>query len=155
APLSRARCTVRPARGSASSGASGSRSTVPTGTRTTASPPSAPVRWLPPPLPPCSARISGWHFGPRSGARPGSATNTTSPPLPPSPPAGPPRGTYFSRRQATAPSPPAPALTLTTASSMNCSLIASSVGGLGGLDAGHDAALGAPVVDDAVCGGEE
>ena len=31
--------------------------------------------------------------------------------LPPTPPEGPPKGTYFSRRKATAPSPPLPAVT--------------------------------------------
>src|SRR5581483_10194259 len=43
----------------------------------------------------------------------------TSPPLPPSPPEGPPRGTKFSRRKATHPFPPSPALTQVLASSMN------------------------------------
>jgi len=43
----------------------------------------------------------------------------TSPPLPPSPPEGPPRGTNFSRRKATQPLPPSPALTRIVASSMN------------------------------------
>src|SRR5579862_6815938 len=43
----------------------------------------------------------------------------TLPPLPPSPPAGPPKGRYFSRRNAMAPSPPLPACTNTRASSMN------------------------------------
>ena len=38
---------------------------------------------------------------------------------PPSPPEGPPRGTYFSLRNATAPSPPSPALTRMDTSSMN------------------------------------
>ena len=39
-----------------------------------------------------------------------SATNTIFPPLPPSPPSGPPEATYFSLWNATAPSPPSPAL---------------------------------------------
>ncbi len=43
----------------------------------------------------------------------------TEPPLPPSPPAGPPSGTYFSRRKATAPSPPLPAFTSIRAVSKN------------------------------------
>src|SRR5262249_21675808 len=43
----------------------------------------------------------------------------TSPPEPPSPPEGPPRGTNFSRRKATQPLPPSPALTLIFASSIN------------------------------------
>src|SRR3989338_9772858 len=38
----------------------------------------------------------------------GTASKITSPPLPPLPPNGPPRGTYFSRRQRTTPSPPWP-----------------------------------------------
>src|SRR5690606_10378712 len=41
------------------------------------------------------------------------------PPAPPSPPSGPPRGTYFSRRKLTAPSPPLPAWTSIRASSKN------------------------------------
>src|SRR6185503_11324453 len=41
------------------------------------------------------------------------------PPRPPSPPSGPPRGTNFSRRKLAAPSPPFPACTSITASSMN------------------------------------
>src|SRR5580704_420741 len=44
-----------------------------------------------------------------------------SPPLPPSPPEGPPRGTYFSLRNATQPSPPSPALMEILASSANTS----------------------------------
>src|SRR5580698_2516196 len=43
----------------------------------------------------------------------------TLPPSPPSPPEGPPRGTPSSRRNAAEPSPPSPALTWMTASSMN------------------------------------
>src|SRR5215475_13749083 len=41
------------------------------------------------------------------------------PPLPRSPPLGPPRGTYFSRRNATQPLPPSPAFTKIFASSTN------------------------------------
>src|SRR5262249_24537129 len=41
------------------------------------------------------------------------------PPLPPSPPDGPPRGTYFSRRNATQPLPPSPPFTKILASSTN------------------------------------
>src|SRR5579859_730978 len=41
------------------------------------------------------------------------------PPLPPSPPLGPPRGTYFSRRNATQPLPPSPAFIEIFASSTN------------------------------------
>src|SRR5215467_9007398 len=43
------------------------------------------------------------------------------PPFPPSPPDGPPRGTYFSRRNATQPFPPFPAFTKIFASSTNTS----------------------------------
>src|ERR1700722_19673488 len=43
----------------------------------------------------------------------------TSPPSPPSPPEGPPRGTYFSLRKATHPSPPSPAFIDIFASSAN------------------------------------
>src|SRR5215467_11660675 len=50
----------------------------------------------------------------------------TSPPLPPSPPEGPPRGTNFSRRNATQPLPPPPAFTRIVASSMNIALSCNS-----------------------------
>src|SRR5262250_2067904 len=43
----------------------------------------------------------------------------TLPPRPPSPPEGPPRGTNFSRRNATQPLPPPPPATRIVASSMN------------------------------------
>src|ERR1700761_8831570 len=46
----------------------------------------------------------------------------TSPPRPPSPPDGPPRGTNFSRRKATHPLPPSPALTRIRASSINIAI---------------------------------
>src|SRR5271169_4018498 len=46
----------------------------------------------------------------------------TSPPRPPSPPDGPPRGTNFSRRKATQPLPPSPALTRIRASSINIAI---------------------------------
>src|SRR5512134_1629501 len=48
-----------------------------------------------------------------------SATTSMLPPRPPSPPSGPPRGTYFSRRNDTAPLPPSPAYTSMIASSTN------------------------------------
>src|SRR6476660_3726693 len=48
-----------------------------------------------------------------------SAIACMLPPRPPSPPSGPPRGTYFSRRNETAPLPPSPAMTSIFASSMN------------------------------------
>ena len=57
---------------------------------------------------------------PTGRAAPGSAMQrSTSPPLPPSPPSGPPFGTYFSRRNERAPSPPRPALTWNCALSLN------------------------------------
>ena len=49
------------------------------------------------------------------------ARNQTLPPFPPSPPSGPPRGTYFSRRNVAAPSPPLPANTCTRTWSANVS----------------------------------
>src|SRR5271163_2195301 len=48
------------------------------------------------------------------------------PPSPPSPPEGPPRGTYFSRRNATQPLPPSPAFTEIFASSTNISVALSA-----------------------------
>src|ERR1700722_17324982 len=51
-----------------------------------------------------------------------------SPPSPPSPPEGPPRGTYFSRRNATQPSPPSPAFIDIFASSANTYSPASRTG---------------------------
>src|SRR3989442_14253262 len=48
-----------------------------------------------------------------------SATAQTLPPLPPPPPSGPPRGTFFSRRKLTAPSPPLPEWISMHASSTN------------------------------------
>src|SRR6476620_4652095 len=48
-----------------------------------------------------------------------SACAYTLPPRPPSPPLGPPRGMYFSRLNAAAPSPPFPACTSIVASSTN------------------------------------
>src|SRR5256885_12175528 len=47
------------------------------------------------------------------------ATDETRQPLPPAPPSGPPRGTFFSRRKLTMPSPPLPAWTSMRASSTN------------------------------------
>src|SRR5918998_3477682 len=52
----------------------------------------------------------------------------TLPPRPPSPPSGPPIGTNFSRRNETIPEPPSPALTFTTARSMNIASLASDSG---------------------------
>src|SRR5579863_6289256 len=75
-----------------------------------------------------SSALRPWQFAPRPDSplgafqclrceraarlsTPSSATRITLPPSPPSPPSGPPRGTYFSRRKLTQPSPPLPACT--------------------------------------------
>ena len=60
---------------------------------------------------PRAARNSVWK---RRGSRVFwwvTAVRITAPPSPPLPPSGPPRGTYFSRRNDTAPRPPSPPLT--------------------------------------------
>ena len=83
-----------------------------------------------------SSALAPWHFEPLPGSprlarqclrctsaerlsTPASATTITLPPSPPSPPSGPPRGTYFSRRKLTQPSPPLPASTSTVTLSTN------------------------------------
>src|ERR1700682_3709370 len=58
-----------------------------------------------------------------------SAIAQMLPPRPPSPPSGPPRGTYFSRRNDTAPLPPSPAITSMFASSMNFIVTSLASGG--------------------------
>src|SRR5262245_39137857 len=55
----------------------------------------------------------------RSVVRLRSARRRMLPPRPPSPPSGPPRGTYFSRRKLTQPSPPGPLRIVMKASSRN------------------------------------
>src|SRR5437867_3183255 len=61
----------------------------------------------------------GYPTSPPSASSFSSNRYVRSSPGPPSPPQGPPRGTYFSRRKATQPFPPPPALTRIFASSMN------------------------------------
>ena len=95
------------------------RATAPGGTTTITSLPPAPAIFLPPPCAPRPAlkwlRFLKW----TRVLSCESTSRITSPPLPPCPPAGPPRGTNFSRRKATAPSPPWPAFTKILASSKN------------------------------------
>src|SRR2546430_7204565 len=81
--------------------------------------PSRPVFFEPSPCRPRSALYSGLKRKCTSVLWRSLDSIITSPPLPPSPPEGPPRGTYFSRRKATHPLPPSPALTRIFASSMN------------------------------------
>src|SRR5437660_8930989 len=95
------------------------RTTVPSGTFTTASAPRAPCLPFPWPWPPFSARRWGWSLKASSEATSRSATSHTSPPEPPSPPSGPPRATWASRRKLMAPAPPSPPLTWSWASSAN------------------------------------
>src|SRR4051812_18713952 len=96
-----------------------SRTIVPSGTRTTRSSPPRPCLRLPWPCTPLVARRCGWSRKARREATLRSATSQTSPPLPPSPPSGPPLGTWASRRNATVPAPPSPALTGRPHSSTN------------------------------------
>ncbi len=104
---------------SASSSPSRSRTTVPSGTRTSRSAPRRPWRPLPCPWVPSPPRRWGWSRKASREATLRSATSHTSPPEPPSPPSGPPRATCASRRNATAPAPPSPAFTCSCASSTN------------------------------------
>jgi hypothetical protein len=90
---------------------------VPTGTGTSRSRPRAPCFFFPPPWPPSPPRRWGWSRNPSSEDWLVVATSHTSPPRPPSPPSGPPLSTWASRRNATAPAPPSPALTCSCASS--------------------------------------
>src|SRR5256886_7483900 len=92
---------------------------VPTGTLSTMSSPSRPLLLLPSPWRPRSALYSGLKRKCTSVLWRSLDSMYTSPPRPPSPPEGPPRGTNFSRRKATHPLPPSPALTRIRASSMN------------------------------------
>src|SRR5664280_2846496 len=93
--------------------------TVPTGTETGRATPFFPWQLSPLPWPPRPAAKRLWNRKGYSVFRPRSATSVTLPPSPPSPPEGPPRGTNFSRRNATQPFPPSPPTTWMTASSMN------------------------------------
>src|SRR6516165_8930924 len=81
--------------------------------------PSRPVFLAPSPWRPRSALYSGLKRKCTSVLWRSLDSIQMSPPLPPSPPEGPPRGTNFSRRKATQPLPPLPALTRIVASSMN------------------------------------
>src|SRR5579864_1823255 len=92
---------------------------VPTGTFSTTSAPSCPVRFDPSPCRPRSALYSGLNRKCTRVLCRSLDSMMTSPPLPPSPPDGPPRGTNFSRRNAMQPLPPSPAFTRILASSMN------------------------------------
>ena len=95
---------------------------VPSGTSTYTSSPFFPNISLAPPLAPALAANLRWRRKLISVFRLPSARIITDPPLPPSPPLGPPRGTYFSRRKETMPSPPAPETTIIFALSINISI---------------------------------
>src|SRR6201981_1395682 len=110
---------------------------VPTGTFRMTLAPSRPVLVEPPPWRPRSAFYSGLKRKCTSVLWRSLDSITTSPPLPPSPPEGPPRGTYFSRRKATQPLPPSPALTRILASSIN-------------INSGETTATGQPAIDGLV-----
>src|SRR5215469_8354182 len=96
---------------SASTSPSSVVTTVPSGTGTTRSPPSAPLRFEPEPCLPLAARRSGRRCRSSSVAMPGCTSKITSPPRPPLPPSGPPSGLNFSRCTDAQPWPPSPALT--------------------------------------------
>src|SRR4051794_10749184 len=107
------------------------RTCVPTGTWISRSSPRRPCFPEPWPCTPRWARkCDAVRNRPRS-RRSALAASTTSPPSPPSPPFGPPRGTYFSRRKLTQPSPPRPPWTLIVARSENTADVVSSDGGGG------------------------
>src|SRR5260221_1135865 len=92
---------------------------VPTGTLSTTLSPSRPVQLEPSPWRPRSPLYSGLKRKWTSVLWRSLDSKMMSPPRPPSPPEGPPRGTNFSRRKATQPLPPSPALTRISAVSMN------------------------------------
>src|SRR5215471_3691690 len=92
---------------------------VPTGTFRTTPSPSRPVLFEPSPCRPRPALYSGLKRKCTRVLWRSLDSIHTSPPRPPSPPDGPPRGTNFSRRKATHPLPPLPALTRIRVSSMN------------------------------------
>src|SRR6185503_15936884 len=100
-----------------------SSTTVPGGTPTSRTAGLAPCRSPPSPWPPrvplkCARRLNAC----RSRSDP-SQTSTTSDPRPPSPPSGPPFGTCASRRNETAPLPPAPPWTKIFARSVSTALV--------------------------------
>lgn len=88
-----------------------SKRTVPAGTFTTRLLPFFPLRLLPCPSPPFSARYSLRCWRSMRVARLRSACKMISPPRPPSPPSGPPLGINFSLRKLMHPFPPDPAVT--------------------------------------------
>src|SRR5580704_10746622 len=92
---------------------------VPTGTRTTRSGPPRPYWSLPRPFSPLSATMRRENATSTRVSFPSSPTKMTSPPFPPSPPDGPPWGAYLSRRNATQPLPPEPAMISTSHESTN------------------------------------
>src|SRR5262249_2404259 len=83
----------------------------PSGTRTTRSAPSAPLRLEPDPCLPLPARRTGRRWRSSRVAVFGSTSMITSPPRPPFPPSGPPSGLNFSRRTEAQPCPPPPPFT--------------------------------------------
>src|SRR6516164_3138491 len=110
---------VRAPTRSASTSPSSVVTTVPSGTATIRSAPSAPLRFEPEPCLPLPARRTGRRCRSSSVAMPGSTSKMTSPPRPPFPPSGPPSGLNFSRCTDAQPCPPSPALTVTVTWSAN------------------------------------
>ena len=94
---------------------------VPSGTSIKISSPLLPNISLAPPFSPFAAANFRLRRKFISVFNSGVALIKTDPPLPPSPPLGPPRGTYFSLRKETIPSPPAPEITIIFALSINIS----------------------------------
>src|SRR3954453_12378079 len=94
-----------------------SRTTVPSGTGTTMSSPSAPSRIEPWPGLPLPALRCGCRCRSSSVVTLPSTTSVTSPPRPPLPPSGPPSGLNFSRCTEAQPWPPLPPATCSTARS--------------------------------------
>ena len=91
---------------------------MPSGTRSSRSAPSAPLRLLPAPCLPLPARWCGWWWKSSRVCTLASTTRTTSPPRPPLPPSGPPSGLNFSRWTEATPWPPLPAARCSTTRSM-------------------------------------
>src|SRR5215468_427867 len=114
---------------SASTSPSPAFTTVPSGTRTTRSAPSAPLRFEPDPCLPLPARRTGRRCRSSRVAVPGSTSRITSPPRPPFPPSGPPSGLNFSRRTEAQPCPPSPAFTRRAARSANSATVSFLPGG--------------------------
>ena len=97
---------------------SASHTCVPTGIRIKTFSPSAPCFSADAPLRPSPAANRRSYRKANSVFTFSSQRAMIFPPLPPSPPSGPPRGTNFSRRPLTAPSPPLPLLMWITTSSI-------------------------------------